>query len=66
MYDPVDERGVPQSRGVPRAVQIAVIIGVFVIFWVGEYVLQNAQYGHVWPSTQSVRIPLNNSYNPEK
>lgn len=64
MYDPLDERGVPTSRGIPKAVQVAVIIGVLVIFAVGGYTLGWAGYGHVWPSTQSLRIPLNGSYNP--
>ena len=64
MYDPVDERGVPTSRGVPRAVMIAAIIGVLVIFWVGEYTIQWSQYGHQFPSTKTLRIPLNGSYNP--
>ena len=64
MYDPVDERGVPTSRGVPRAVIVAVIIGILAIFWVGEYTLQWAGYGHAWPSQRTQRIPLNGSYNP--
>jgi hypothetical protein len=64
MYDPLDERGVPTSRGIPKAVQIAVIIGVLVIFWVGGYTIYWAGYGHVWPSTHSLRIPLNGNYKP--
>ena len=65
MYDPVDERGVPASRGIPKAVQIAVVIGILVIFWVGAYTLQWAGYGHVWPSVQSLRVPLNHNYDPK-
>ncbi|HZT12682.1 MAG TPA: hypothetical protein VFA29_07755 [Candidatus Baltobacteraceae bacterium] len=64
MYDPVDERGVPRSRGIPRAVIIATIIGILAIFWVGEYTIQWAGYSHVWPSIKSVRVPLNGNYNP--
>ena len=64
MYDRTDERGVPTSRGIPKAVQIAVIIGIFVIFGMGAFTIAWAGYGHVWPSTQSLRIPLDHSYRP--
>ena len=64
MYDPVDERGVPASRGIPRAVIIATLIGVLAIFGMGAVTLGYAGYGHVWPSTKSLRIPLSGSYNP--
>lgn len=64
MYDPVDERGIPRSRGVPRAVVIATLIGILAIFWVGEYVIQWSGYGHSWPSNSTLRIPLNGNYNP--
>ena len=64
MYDPVDERGVPVSRGVPRAVQIAAIIGILAIFGVGATTIAYAGYGHKWPSVTSLRIPLNHTYNP--
>jgi hypothetical protein len=64
MYDPLDERGVPASRGVPMAVRIAAIIGILCIFGVGATVISFATYGHLWPSTHSLRIPLNGSYQP--
>ncbi|MEO6913397.1 MAG: hypothetical protein ABI182_05195 [Candidatus Baltobacteraceae bacterium] len=58
MYDPVDARGVPQSKGVPMAVRIAAVIGIVVIFAIGAFVIKISGYGHVWPSNQSLRIPL--------
>ncbi len=58
MYDPVDERGVPQSRGIPTAVRYAVFIGVIVIFAIGAFVVKISGYGHQWPSSQSLRVPL--------
>lgn len=64
MFDPTDERGVPTSRGVPRVVLIAATIGMLMIFGVGAYTIYMSGYGHVWPSTQSLRIPLNGSYRP--
>jgi hypothetical protein len=64
MYDPTDNRGVPVSRGVPRIVIIASIIGVLCIFGMGAYTIYMSGYGHVFPSVQSLRIPLNGSYKP--
>ncbi|HLI97157.1 MAG TPA: hypothetical protein VKT72_13895 [Candidatus Baltobacteraceae bacterium] len=64
MYDPTDERGVPTSRGVPRVVQIAAIIGILCIFGMGAYTIYTSGYGHVFPSMQALRIPLNGSYKP--
>lgn len=64
MYDPLDDRGVPASRGIPRAVQIAMLVGVIAIFGMGAATLAFAGYGHVWPSVRTERINLNGSYNP--
>lgn len=64
MYDPLDERGVPASRGVPMAVRIAAIIGILCIFGIGGATIVFAYYGHQWPSSKSLRIPLNSSYQP--
>ncbi len=58
MYDPVDGRGVPQSKGIPVAVRIAAAIGIVVIFVIGAFVVKISGYGHQWPSSQSLRIPL--------
>lgn len=64
MYDQVDERGVPTSRGIPKAVQIAVIIGCIAIFGMGWWTLKYAGYGHAWPSNKSLRIDVNGHYKP--
>ena len=67
MFDPSREgehRPVPKSMGVPMIVRIAVLIGVVAIFAMGADTLYLAQYGHGWPSTKTLRIPLNGSYNP--
>ncbi len=61
MYDPVDGRGVPASRGVPMVVRVATIIGILVIFAVGAFTIGESGYGHNWPMTKSLRIPLNGS-----
>jgi hypothetical protein len=64
MYDPLDERGVPTSRGVPMAVRIAALIGLLCIFGMGALTIGYSVYGHQWPSTKSLRIPLNGSFKP--
>lgn len=64
MYDPLDQRGVPTSRGVPMAVRIAAVIGIIAIFAMGWWTIYNASYGHQWPWSKALRIPLNNSYRP--
>ncbi len=58
MYDPLDERGVPTSRGMPMVVRIATIIGILCIFGVGGSVIMLAGYGHWWPDQKAMRIPL--------
>lgn len=58
MYDQLDERGVPVSKGVPTVVHVAVVIGILLIFAIGAFVIAEASFGHVWPSLKSLRIPL--------
>jgi hypothetical protein len=58
MYDPLDTRGVPKSKGIPVLVQISAIIGILAIVATGEAVIANAGYGHHWPSLSTLRLPL--------
>ncbi len=60
MYDPVDERGVPVSRGTPMVVRIAAIIGILCIFGIGASVVMLSGDGHWWPYQKAMRIPLSN------
>ena len=62
MFDPVDERGVPISRGVPKAARMVGAIGIVIIFAIGTFVIVESHYGHIWPSTHSMRVPLG-TYN---
>jgi hypothetical protein len=64
VYDPVDERGVPASRGTPMVVRIATIIGILCIFGIGGSVIMLAGYGHWWPDQKAMRIPLTNPGYP--
>ncbi|MGZ3497027.1 MAG: hypothetical protein ACXWNK_05805 [Vulcanimicrobiaceae bacterium] len=58
MYDVTDQRGVPVSRGVPKIVRVAMVVGIIIVFCVGGDVIMNASYGHVWPAAKALRIPL--------
>jgi hypothetical protein len=58
MYDPVDPRGVPQSRGIPTVVQIAAAIGILAIFVIAASVILSSGYGHEWPWVQALRLDL--------
>jgi hypothetical protein len=58
MYDPVDQRGVPQSRGIPTVVQIAAAVGILAIFAIAASVILSSGYGHEWPWMHALRINL--------
>ena len=58
MYDPLDSRGVPTSRGIPMVVRIAATIGIIMIFAVGGFVILESWYGHQWPADKTLRTPL--------
>lgn len=59
MYDQLDERGVPRSKGVPNAVRAAALVGLVAIFVIGGAVIWNSGYGHLWPADTVQRMPLN-------
>jgi len=58
MYDPVDARGVPTSRGIPPLVRVLVVIGVIAVFVVGASTILTAGFGHYWPANKTLRVPL--------
>ncbi len=58
MYDQVDSRGVPISKGIPTAVRYAALIGVLAIFIVGGSVVWTSGYGHMWPANTVQRLDL--------
>lgn len=58
MYDKVDSRGVPISKGIPTLVQVAGLIGVIVIFIIGGSVVFSSGWGHLWPSQSVQRVTL--------
>lgn len=64
MYDQLDERGVPISKGTPKAVRVAVVIGMCFIFGMGAITIAFSGYGHGWPMQKTLRIPLNSPITP--
>ena len=59
MYDQIDERGVPISRGVPQAVRYAAVIGLILNFAMGYLTVIQSTYGHLWPADKVLRMDLN-------
>jgi hypothetical protein len=58
MYDPTDSRGVPISTGVPPIVVYSLVITVIVVFIIGGMVALNSGFGHLWPASKVLTIPL--------
>jgi hypothetical protein len=58
MYDIKDERGVPVSGGIPPIVVFAVVAAIILACVIAGMVLSTAHYGHIWPSSKSVNVPL--------
>jgi hypothetical protein len=58
MYDRTDERGVPISGGIPPLVVVAAVIGVVIILTIISLVFRNSGFGHAWPASTSVSVPL--------
>jgi hypothetical protein len=54
----LDFSQVPQSRGVPHAITYSVMVGLIMIFAIGAACCLLSGYGHVWPSTHSMRVDL--------
>lgn len=54
----LDFSRVPQSRGVPRPLTYAIIIGLLMIFAIGGATCLLSGYGHEWPSSHSMRVDL--------
>jgi len=58
MYDRTDDRGVPISAGIPPLVIVAALIGIVAILTIVSIVFRNSSFGHAWPSSTSVSVPL--------
>ena len=56
--DTVDFSKIPQSQGLNTGTKFILVIGVLMIFAIGGFSAFLSGYGHVWPSTHTLRIDL--------
>lgn len=49
---------VRDSRGVPNFVWGLMVLAAAVVFMQGAFVIHFSDYGRVWPSTDSMKFPL--------
>ncbi|MBV9718796.1 MAG: hypothetical protein JOZ77_05725 [Candidatus Eremiobacteraeota bacterium] len=57
----LDYSRIPESRGIPAALHWFAIVGLLIIFAIGGAVCLLSGYGHHWPATTTLRVPLNNA-----
>jgi hypothetical protein len=53
---------IPQSRGMPPVVRYLFGVGVVIIFFMGFISIYYAHEFHVWPESQTIRVPLSGSF----
>ena len=49
---------VPKSKGIPKPVNVLIVVGLIGIFLYGGSVVFLASYGHLWPTAKTLRIDL--------
>jgi hypothetical protein len=54
----IDFSVVPQSKGLNTFTKFILVVGVLGIFVIGGFSAFLSGYGHVWPSTHSLRVDL--------
>jgi hypothetical protein len=54
----IDFSTVPQSKGMSNTTIAIVVVGVFMIFVMGGLSIGFAGFGHMWPSTHTMRMDL--------
>jgi hypothetical protein len=53
---------IPQSRGMPVAVQVFFAVGLVLIFFMGGISAFNSKEFHQWPASDSAKVPLSGSF----
>jgi hypothetical protein len=59
----LDFNRIPESRGIPKDLYRALILGLLIIFSIGGSVVLFSGYGHMWPSNTTLRVPLSSNGN---
>jgi hypothetical protein len=54
----LDFSQVPESRGIPKGLHYLFFFGLACIFAIGGATCWLSGYGHHWPSTATLRVPL--------
>lgn len=54
----VDFSTVPQSKGLNTFTKVILVSGVLTIFVIGGFTAFLSGYGHVWPSSHTLRVDL--------
>jgi hypothetical protein len=55
---PVPSDEYPVSAGIPTGVRVALLLGVGLIISILGMTIGASSFGHVWPSADSLQIPL--------
>ncbi|MGB6987014.1 MAG: hypothetical protein WBD74_13670 [Candidatus Aquilonibacter sp.] len=54
----VDFSHVPQSKGLNTGTKVILVVGILIIFAIGGASAFFSGFGHVWPSSHTLRIDL--------
>jgi hypothetical protein len=54
----VGDLPVPVSRGFPLIVRLSLLVGIALVFGVLGFTVGSSAFGHVWPWTEAMKIPL--------
>ena len=61
MHDHGESVHLPVSSGFPVFVRLCGWVGLIVIFIMGGVVVANSGGNHVWPASDSVKVPLDSA-----
>ena len=54
----LDFTKVPESKGIPRSLPVAGVIGIMCIAAIASFTVLTASHGRIWPSATSMRVDL--------
>ena len=58
--DVIDFTELPKTQGIGRRIYVVLVIGLLMIFTMGGLSAFLSGWGHMWPSTTTLRMPLGN------
>lgn len=57
-HERLDFTKIPESKGIKTPAYIVLVVGLFGIFMMGGLSIGMASFGHMWPSSHSMRMDL--------